>query len=254
MQYKRIFLFGCSWTAHHWPTWANIIKYSTTNIPVEIWARGGIGNVGIFHRMVECNLKNKFTADDLIIVQWSSWTREDRYNKQWITYGNVLNNPFYDQKFIRKYWSWDNDIIKNCTAIISAETMFNIAYHTSMTSLENPTEKDVRFVDDNLEELYKFYVKNLPTIEEFPNHINKQFNNTCCDNHPDIETHLYFYENILRKNFPFLPECKCRDELLLLSDKISKSVTKNMSHDETGKIILKLSYEFDPYLHTKIGF
>lgn len=78
MNIDRIFTFGCSWTRHWWPTWSNVIRYSV-NAPVFNWGLGRIGNVGIFHRLVECDLKNKFTDRDLILVQWSLWTREDRF-------------------------------------------------------------------------------------------------------------------------------------------------------------------------------
>lgn len=249
MKYKRIFTFGCSSTQHYWPTWADIIRYSV-DIPVENWAISGIGNVGIFHRMLECDLKHSFNKEDLIIVQWSSWTREDRYFDKWRVAGTIFNNPFYDKRFIDKHWSWNNDIIKNCTAIISANKMFNIAYQISTVPFENATDNNSRLVVDKSEEIYQLYEKVLPIVDLFPQQDNKRFNNQCSDDHADIETHLNFYENVLRDKLG-LPECLVKDKLMILSDEISQSVKKYMSADITMKTIEDIisKTEFNCNLH-----
>ncbi len=75
--YNRIFTFGCSYTSFMWPTWADIIADDLC-LPLQNWGIAGIGNVAIVSRMLECDLKNKFTDSDLILVNWSSWHREDR--------------------------------------------------------------------------------------------------------------------------------------------------------------------------------
>ena len=106
MDYKRVFCFGCSCTYYEWPTWADILR-KDLDIPVQNWGIGGLGNVGIFCRMVQCNVINKFTDEDLIIVVWSSWTREDRYiDGKWHNMGNVHvqeKDSIYDNNFIKKY-------------------------------------------------------------------------------------------------------------------------------------------------------
>ena len=144
MNFERVFCFGCSWTHYKWPTWADLCRYGTDK-PVYNWGLRGIGNVGILHRMLEADLKHQFTDKDLILVQWSTWTREDRYIDKWQAGGAVFNNNFYDKDFVKKYWSWNNDIIKNSTAIISANRMFNISYQYTFHPF--PTEPDFGFND-----------------------------------------------------------------------------------------------------------
>ena len=78
MEYKRAFCFGCSFTNYEWPTWVDILR-KDLDIQVQNWGLQGLGNVGILSKMIQCDIINKFTNEDLVIVLWSSWTREDRY-------------------------------------------------------------------------------------------------------------------------------------------------------------------------------
>ena len=106
MEYKRAFCFGCSWTYYAWPTWVDILR-KDLDIPVQNWGIANLGNVGILNRMVQCDISNKFTDKDLIIVLWTSWTREDRYIEgKWTRCGNIFAQPSdspYDSDFIKKY-------------------------------------------------------------------------------------------------------------------------------------------------------
>lgn len=158
--YNRLFAFGCSFTKWPYPTWADIISWEL-NIPYQNWGIYGLGNTGIFHRMVESDILNTFTENDLILVMWSSWTREDRYiNGKWEAHGSVLNNVFYDENFIKKYWSLENDIIKNATAIIVANKIFNINYNASIMPLDALIESDgskKTLLMPREKEIYDFY-------------------------------------------------------------------------------------------------
>jgi len=82
----RLFTFGCSFTNYDWPTWADILgrKFSY----YENWGNAGGGNQYIFNSVIEANLRNKFTADDTIIIMWTSVTRNDSYSK-----GNWIFDP-----------------------------------------------------------------------------------------------------------------------------------------------------------------
>lgn len=100
---RRLFTFGCSFTRYKWPTWADIVG---TGFDLhQNWGLRGAGNNYIANSVIECDLTQKFTSDDTVIVQWSSVTREDRYvNGSWIVAGNVLGSeqPIYDRKFVDK--------------------------------------------------------------------------------------------------------------------------------------------------------
>lgn len=196
MNYKRLYTFGCSFTKWFWPTWADIIAYDL-QIPYENWGEGGAGNVAIACKMLECDLKNTFNDTDLIIVNWSSWSREDRVNVYgtWNSGGNLLNNGYYDKKFVEKYWTMENDIVKNCTAIISSDKMFNINYQSHMIDYEDKGEYSENIYNFSN---YDYYLKALPKKYIFDNSINSKFSGTIDDQHPDIITHLSHTKNIYK--------------------------------------------------------
>ena len=185
--YKRLFTFGCSYTEYIWPTWADIIA-DDLEIHYENWGQSGAGNVNIACRLLECDLKNTFCDTDLILINWSSFMREDRFiGKNWRCAGNIFNNPYYDNRFINKYWNAENDIIKNCTAIISSNRMFNINYQSHMIDYEEVSGLENIIYDFSN---YKYYLNNLPKKNLFDNSKNTQFGHRIFDIHPDILTHL----------------------------------------------------------------
>jgi len=101
-QYERFFAFGCSMTNYFWPTWADVIG---VEIPEYYnYGKSGAGNLFISNSIVEANKKHKFTQNDLIVVMWSSISREDRYkNKNWITPGNIYTQGELDNKFVYEW-------------------------------------------------------------------------------------------------------------------------------------------------------
>lgn len=95
-KYKRVFAFGCSFTAYRWPTWADLIAVET-KVDYYNFAMSGLGNLGIMSRIVEANARYKFNEDDLVVVMWSTYSREDRWiNGNWYAMGNVWNSPYPD--------------------------------------------------------------------------------------------------------------------------------------------------------------
>jgi hypothetical protein len=197
MEYKRAFLFGCSYTSFSYPTWANIMQ-KDLDIPVYNWGWSGTGNVAIQHRMVQCDLLNKFTEHDLIIPLWSSWTREDRYEEEgWFNVGSVLNQlpeSKYDETFVRNHWRWENDVVKNSTAIITANKMFPIWKNFSVAPNQREDQWHTSnrlpfFHFDDDDELSKFYSKHLPDMQMFEHTVD---NPLVDDDHPTIVQHLQF--------------------------------------------------------------
>ena len=129
----RLFAFGCSLTQYFYPTWADILIHQYRNKGYEAtnWAKSGAGNVYINCRLWEANTVHKFNKDDVILLQWTSMFREDRYHMGhgWWTPGNfsrdtitsdtafVLNNYKYEST-----WVWADIMwcaMRDC-AIISA--------------------------------------------------------------------------------------------------------------------------------------
>jgi hypothetical protein len=245
MKYDRVFTFGCSWTRYIWPSWADIIKYTDQAPTVYNWGKPGIGNVGIFYRMIECDLKNKFTENDLIIVQWSAWTREDRFSDQWETYGNVFNSPYYDKSFTKKYWSWNNDVIKNGSCIVAANRMFNIGYQFNMIPFLRNESGHVPDLGDLIKPWHDTYFDALPEIDTFPTHLNTQFNGNLNDGHPDIRMSVIFFNNYIKDRFGFTLN-KNEPKLLKLYNTITNKVNPNMKYDDSQKIIIEEVQKFDP--------
>lgn len=65
----RLFTFGCSYTRWHWPSWADIIARDI-GCHYENWAEPGLGNVGIQHKMLECDLKRWLNNYDEELVDF----------------------------------------------------------------------------------------------------------------------------------------------------------------------------------------
>jgi hypothetical protein len=112
---RRIFTFGCSFTSYAWPTWADLLGEEVEHY--ENWGLSGIGNRAIAERVVEAHVKNKFTKDDIVIVQWTTHLRHDFYNQSptclpdrllgWKTSGSIFNYhniKIYDQKWLDTFF------------------------------------------------------------------------------------------------------------------------------------------------------
>jgi hypothetical protein len=137
---RRIFTFGCSYTSYMWISWADIIikEYESRGFQGINYGRAGMGNMGILHTMIRADYEHGFTDQDIIAVVWTSWNREDRYlNDTWQFHGNILHNHFYDHHFIKNYWSLEDDLIKNITAITCARKAFNLSFEGSIAENES---------------------------------------------------------------------------------------------------------------------
>lgn len=204
LRYNRFFAFGCSWTHYVWPTWASIIA-DDLDIPFENWGVPGGGNQVIQSRLVECDLRNNLTESDLVIVEWTSWSREDRYLAgKWNCGGNIFNNALYDDDFIKKYWSWENDVIRNSTIIHTTNKAYKdiISYQMSFNDYPKFTS-NMEFIpwlhkllgkEPTNESVEKFYETRLQMPDTINYGENSKFNGKCMDQHPDIKSHLYIVE------------------------------------------------------------
>lgn len=93
--YKRIFAFGCSYTRYYYPTWANIIasQYSPDTQFINLGVSGG-GNSLVLTRLSQADSKFKIQKNDLVLIMYPSFTREDRFVSEgyWHTPGNIFNS------------------------------------------------------------------------------------------------------------------------------------------------------------------
>lgn len=231
---KRFFAFGCSFTEFTWPTWADIIAKTLSTDGWECYNYGnsGSGNYGILASMFAADKKHKFTDDDIIMVMWSSWNREDRYivnykwdpalRAQWTKEGNILTassivNGVYDEKFVEKYWSLENDIITNTLAIESARKMFKITHEGSLPCYEDPNNvyEEIPDEDDSDDIASLIFKKFARSLENYDNNwatiLRPALTNTMdneikeSDGHPLPSEHMLYVTNVIQQDLPDIP-------------------------------------------------
>jgi len=118
-KYKRLFAFGCSFTNNIYPSYADVLAAECINAEFYNLGKSGGGNNLIAYRFAEANRRYNFTKDDLVVIMYTTFCREDRWvEHKWATYGNVFNNHFYDDTFLKKYADPNGYLIQN-GAIIS---------------------------------------------------------------------------------------------------------------------------------------
>jgi hypothetical protein len=230
-----------------WPTWADIIATDLNDIEYQNWGLPGLGNVGIQSRIVEADMKHKLQPDDLMIILWSSWSREDRFmGSGWQSGGSVFNNHYYDDHFINKYWSWENDVVKNSTVIHMTSKAYKdiIKYQGSMTifpSFHKNTDitpflnkllNKIVGLDDPLT---KFYKDNLvmPECFNMTQHNNNRFSGRCNDAHPDVLCHLSYVENTIYPKLGYV----LKDSTKQLFTEIQKELTSVFTPEDSLQLL-----------------
>ena len=118
----RLFALGCSFTSYNWPTYADIVGRSYDHF--ENLGISGIGNRAIFERLIELDVKNKLTADDIVIVQWSGIHRWDVHLpafKGWQGKGTIMGETSsYNEEWIQNYWDEKSYIMHTCHFVLAA--------------------------------------------------------------------------------------------------------------------------------------
>jgi len=142
---KRLFTFGCSYTQYTIPTWADFLGLEFENF--ENWGQAGLGCRAIAERIAECHARNKFTSDDIIIVQWSTHLRHDFYTnapvlgrkENWKTFGSVFsyeNRPLYNDKWFDTFFMEAGYIFHCLNHMLMIQTMLeSIGCTWYMTSI-----------------------------------------------------------------------------------------------------------------------
>jgi len=125
-KYKRFFAFGCSFTSHCHPTWADILSSEMPDAEYYNFGQGGSGNLMISNRVAQANLKFNFNEDDLVIVMFSTMCREDRYiDGWWRTNGNIYNQRYYDKKFVKKYCDPIGFVVRDMALLEMTQSYLN---------------------------------------------------------------------------------------------------------------------------------
>lgn len=230
--YERFFAFGCSFTNHIWPTWANIIA---KDLDIDFFNYGisGLGNVGIASRVLEADIKHKFNENDLILILWSNWTREDVYDDgRWLAGGNIFNNSYFDLHYLKKYWNVSNSIVKNSSAIISTNKILKnkIAFQGHMNPVgkaETPS-KIYQNLNSNEQRCWDFYIANIPCKENYfmESDLYQEYENLS-DKHPTVLSHLNYVEQKIYKKLDLKLKNSTKEYFTSIDKKISSLQNKN---------------------------
>ncbi len=162
-KYKRFFAFGCSFTSYIWPTWADVISKEMPNAEFFNLGKSGSGNLLISLRIAEANNRFKFTDTDLIMVMFTTYTREDRWvESSWITPGNIYNNDIYPKDWVKKFADEKGYLIRDAGLIdMSVKYLENLPCDSycmlSIPFLEGSDNRDFggSLVPEDIVKVYK---------------------------------------------------------------------------------------------------
>lgn len=233
--YKRAFLFGCSFTSYYWPTWADLISYEIPN--TYLYGKTGAGNFYIYQAVVEALLSHNIGKDDLIMVMFSNVTREDRYTRKdgWVTPGNLFFQDTYDEKFVNKFFCEKGYLMRDCTLIEGIDRIFSTTEADyslmSMINLDSYSSDSTKMT--GVEEVLELYSSTIKKIEPsvFEVVFNNDWNNNSkrptynthwsntpyVDNHPTILEHLEYLLKIF-------PNTKFSDYTLKLAQELNEKL------------------------------
>lgn len=162
-KFKRFFVFGCSFTSYKWPTWADIIAQEMPDIDYYNFGHCGGGNLLMSIRVTEANMRYRFTEDDLVMVMWTTFCREDRYkNNHWWNTGNIFTASHdYPDDYIRKYSDPMGYLIRDLAVITQTTSYLKSLPATTITMASVPYDYQMEYNDTDagavidLLELYK---------------------------------------------------------------------------------------------------
>jgi len=210
--YDRLFTFGCSMTNYFWPTWADIIAKEVHQH--YNYGKSGGGNLFISNSIIEANKKHKFTDKDLVLVLWSSISREDRYkNGQWETPGNIYTQNQISMQFVHE-WSDNRFYLIRDLGIIEMSSVYldSIPSYTRMMNMSPLISLmlggDIKEQDKWYKGVLEFYKDTVDKLE--PNVVDTVYNGRwpqtpirghggkgqTADYHPTPMGHLKYIETV----------------------------------------------------------
>ncbi len=232
-KYKRFFAFGCSFTGYIWPTWADVLSKEMPSAQFYNMGVSGAGNLMISARLTEANLKFKFNQEDLVIVLWSTFCREDRYfHGAWKNPGNIFTQNVYSEDFVKKFADPKGYLIRDLTLMNMATvylkslpcdgiTLMSVPYN-----YQNEENTAVPSIINSFNQLTQSTPKSLLELEMegyFENG-HEYFHEDMKQNHPDYHPNPVRYRNYLEKvGFPLTEASKSFAEKSLETLKSTKS-------------------------------
>jgi hypothetical protein len=169
-KYKRFFAFGCSFTSYMWPTWADVASKEMPNAEFFNLGVSGSGNLLISLRVAEANTRFKFTDTDLIMVMFTTYTREDRYiDNKWVTAGNIFNNDIYPKDWVKKFCDERGYLIRDAALLENTTRYLESLSADSYCMLSVPFREGSNECDSPYEDVNNdIYILYSDTFSKFP--------------------------------------------------------------------------------------
>jgi len=135
----RLFVFGCSFSNHIWPTYADLISPNFKQY--YNLGSGGAANQVIHHRLTQAASAYHITHGDYVILQWAGVEREGRLidgtlphdlfgntiDDVYGGYGNWYGTGFignrYSKEFMERYSSWRGIVMSSLSLFASGEAL-----------------------------------------------------------------------------------------------------------------------------------
>ena len=219
-QPKRLFTFGCSFTGYNWGTWANVLAKELEPIEFYNFGRAGAGNHYIFNILMQADAMYNFTHEDLVIVQWTNVSREDRYTDEWLTPGNIYSQKTYDLEFVRKYFTEygaslrDYAFIKSAHEMLKHKTQWHFLQMLDITAFKDQWDLETKKEDIELNKLHALYHETLenliPSFYDvlYSNQLKKKFkqdskliNRYFKDGHPNPFEHYAYLKEVFKHDW-----------------------------------------------------
>jgi hypothetical protein len=144
-KYKRFFAFGCSFTDYYWPTWADIVGHHFSGNYFN-HGNSGCANGHILRTFVEMNQRYNFNKDDLIMIAWTDYLRDEGWRPDTGLQGcgSILHNFQYTKYNWNEHFSKLNvneflkrDLIYMRTAILLSEKFESNLFMFSINDISN---------------------------------------------------------------------------------------------------------------------
>lgn len=162
-QFNRIFTLGCSFTSYNWPTWADLLIKGVENKNVTGYNLGiaGAGNNLISQRFLEAYKYFKIDSNDLVLICWTSTTREDRWlGTDWSRYGNVYTSKYYE-KLPKEFLNEDHFNISSVSSMFYVNEILKINNIEHLNfSMHNYLQSEwshIPLVSDAISDIMKFF-------------------------------------------------------------------------------------------------
>ena len=197
---KRIFTFGCSYTAFRWSTWADIVGAGFDEY--HNWGLSGAGNFYMFASIMECHQRHSLTKDDTVIVCWTNVTRDDRYVRRWHGLGNLFTQKLIDKKWLRENITERGCLIRDLACIAGATHFLRLTeadwkYISMVPMLQMDQYDSKQLPESNVQDVVDCYRDIIDLIRPSYQQVllNRNFAGT--DLHPSPQDHLDYVDAVL---------------------------------------------------------